>query len=189
MKSMVAKTFSMETERCQLRYPSKEDIPYIFSATRVPGFNDGMWWEAPETVAELEKPLQNNLLAWEEGTACTFTIIDRHSKEFIGRIVIRQDSKIENVWNLGFWTHPKHQGQGYMTESAQAVLKFGFNALGATCIEAGYAVWNDGSKRVLEKIGMRFSEYTPQGFQKLGEWVATNQMTITKEEWLQAKHI
>jgi [ribosomal protein S5]-alanine N-acetyltransferase len=188
MEFLIATTHTIETERCLLRAPSQEDIPYIFSATCFPGFNDGMRWEAPATIEELNQPLQNNLLAWENGIAYTFTIVDRHSEEFIGRIGIRKDSKIQDVWNLGFWTHPTHQGLGYMTEAAQAVLKFGFDGLGAIRLEAGYAVWNKGSQRVLEKIGMKFLEYKPQGFQKQGQWVETNETAIMKEEWLDEKH-
>jgi [ribosomal protein S5]-alanine N-acetyltransferase len=184
MKSSIAKTFFIETERCLLRAPSQEDIPHIFSATRFTGFNDGMRWEAPATIEELNQPLQNNLLTWENGTAYTFTIVERHSQAFLGRICIRKDSQMKDVWNVGFWIHPTHQGQGYMTEAAQAVLKFGFTQLNAIRIEAGYVLWNKGSQRVLEKIGMKFLEYKPQGFQKQGQWVETNEMAITKEECL-----
>lgn len=185
---MYFRSISIETERCLLRAPSQEDISYIFSATRFTGFNDGMRWEAPATIEELNQPLQNNLLAWENGTAYTFTIVDRHSEVFLGRIGIRKDSQIKNVWNLGFWTHPTHQGQGYMTEAAQAVLKFRFTQLNAIRIEAGYVLWNKSSQRVLEKIGMKFLEYKPRGFQKQGQWVETNEMAITKEEWLDREH-
>jgi ribosomal-protein-alanine N-acetyltransferase len=184
MKPSIAKAFTIATERCLLRCPSQDDIPHIFSATRVAGFNDGMRWEAPATIEELYQPLHNNVLAWESGTAYTFTITDRHSKAFLGHICIRKNENTEDVWNLGFWTHPNHQGQGYMTESTQALLNFGFTHLGAICIEAGYAVWNKNSQRVLEKIGMKFREYKPQGFRKQGQWVETHEMAITQEEWL-----
>jgi [ribosomal protein S5]-alanine N-acetyltransferase len=184
----IAKTFTIETERCLLRYPLQEDIPYIFSATRVAGFNDGMRWEAPATIEELYQPLQNSLLAWESGAAYNFTITDRHSRAFLGRICIRKDSQMKDFWNLGFWTHPTQQRQGYMTEAAQAVLKFGFTQLNAIRIEAGYVLWNKSSQRVLEKIGMKFLDYKPQGFQKQGQWVETNEMGITKAEWLNRDH-
>jgi [ribosomal protein S5]-alanine N-acetyltransferase len=71
-----------------------------------------------------------------------------------------------------------------MTESAQACMEFGFDRLEAIRIEASYALWNKASQRVLEKIGMKFMEYIPQGFQKRGQWIETNKMGITKEEWL-----
>jgi RimJ/RimL family protein N-acetyltransferase len=44
------------------------------------------------------------------------------------------------------------------------------------------------NQRVLEKIGMKFIEYIPQGFQKQGKWIEENKMGITKEEWLLLSH-
>lgn len=122
------------------------------------------------------------------GTAFVFTITHLDSKIFIGRIGIRQNEQ-PNVWNIGFWTHPEHQGKGYMTEAAQAVIESGFTRLEAIRIEASFALWNISSQRVLEKIGMRFIEYLPQGFQKKGQWIEENKMGITKEEWLAISHI
>jgi [ribosomal protein S5]-alanine N-acetyltransferase len=68
-------------------------------------------------------------------------------------------------------------------------MEFGFDRLGAIRIEASHALWNKGSQRVLEKIGMKFIEYIPQGFQKKGQWIEENKMGITKEEWLVLGHV
>jgi [ribosomal protein S5]-alanine N-acetyltransferase len=183
MEKIISRDFTIQTARCLLRCPIEEDIPHIFSATHVAGFNDGMLWDPPATIDELHEPLRENLLAWEAGTAFTFTITALHLKIFLGRIGIRQSEQV-NVWNIGFWTHPEHQRQGYMTESAQTLMQFGFDQLGAIRIEASHALWNKGSQRVLEKVGMKFIEYVPQGFQKKGQWIEENRMGITKEEWL-----
>jgi [ribosomal protein S5]-alanine N-acetyltransferase len=188
MEQIISKDFTIKTARCLLRCPSEDDIPHIFSATRVVGFNDGMLWEPPANMDELYKPLQENLLAWEAGTAFAFTMTALHSKIFLGRIGIRKTEQM-NVWNIGFWTHPEHQRQGYMTESAQALMEFGFDRLGAIRLEAAHALWNKGSQRVLENIGMKFAAFIPQGFQKKGQWIEENKMGITKEEWLGLDHV
>jgi [ribosomal protein S5]-alanine N-acetyltransferase len=156
--------------------------------SRVAGFNDGMVWEPPAHMDELYKPLQENLLAWETGTAFVFTITALHSKILLGRIGMRRSEQM-NVWNIGFWTHPEYQRQGYMTEAAQALMEFGFDRLDVIRIEADYALWNKGSQRVLEKIGMKFMKYIPQGFQKKGQWIEENKMGVTKEEWLVLGHV
>ena len=49
---------------------------------------------------------------------------------------------------------PTHWRQGYATEVAKALVSFGFNTLQLHRIEAGAAVENIASVRVLEKIGM-----------------------------------
>jgi [ribosomal protein S5]-alanine N-acetyltransferase len=116
MELFIPIDFKIETARCILRCPSEDDIPQVFSATRVAGFNDGMVWEPPATMDELYKPLRENLLAWEAGKAFAFTITSIHSRILLGRIGIRRSEQM-NIWNMGFWTHPEHQRQGYMTES------------------------------------------------------------------------
>jgi [ribosomal protein S5]-alanine N-acetyltransferase len=183
MQTVISKDFIITTERCLLRCPSEEDIPHIFSATRFDGFNDGMLWEPPATIDELYKPLQNSLLSWDTGTAFTFTIIAQQSKDFLGRISIRKCEGV-NVWDVGFWTHPIYQNQGYMTEALEAVLNFGFTQLEATRIEACHALWNRPSQLVLKKVGMKFLEYLPEGFHKKGQWIEENRLGIKKVEWL-----
>lgn len=178
----LSKSYIIETQRCRLRHVSLEDLPHVFSATRYQGFNDGMLWEPPTKEEELIEPYQHSIICWENGEAYTFTIESKESKNFIGRISIRK-GEILGVWNIGFWTHPIYQGQGYMTECAQAILDFGFSKLKAEKIVAFHALWNKASERVLQKIGMTFIEYIPQGFMKKREWVAENRLEISHENW------
>lgn len=158
-----------------------DDIPHIFSATRYVGFNDGMLWDPPANEQELIAPYEANAKAWADGHAYCFTIEDKGSKNFIGRISIRP--KEDSTWNFGFWTHPEKQNHGYMTEAVSALMKFGFEELGALRITACHAVWNRASEAVLKKTGMQFIEYIPKGFQKHGKWVPENLLAISKQEW------
>lgn len=180
------KNYIIETARCRLRCASLEDIPYIFSATRYQGFNDGMLWEPPTKEEELIKPHENSIRAWENGDSYTFSIESKDSKNFIGRISIRRTEEL-GVWSIGFWTYPIYQGQGYMTECAQAILYFGFSELKAEKIIAFHALWNKASERVLKKIGMIFVEYVPQGFIKKGKWVEENRLEISRKDWKMKK--
>jgi [ribosomal protein S5]-alanine N-acetyltransferase len=183
MKKVIPHDFTIETARCLLRCSSVDDIPSIFEATRVPEFHKGMESEAPETIEQLYDALTENSLAWAAGRLFSFTIADPSSNRLIGRIGIHKNNRL-GVWNLGFWTHPEHQGRGYMTESVTAIIAFGFDRLDAAQIEACYALWNKSSQRVLEKAGMKFVGYIPHAFQKKGRWIEANKMRITKQEWL-----
>jgi ribosomal-protein-alanine N-acetyltransferase len=173
--------FQLTTPRCRLRAPSAEDIPHVFSATRVAGFNDGMLWDPPASEEELLEPLRQNLEAWSSGVAFVFTIEMRQDANFAGRIGIRPGPRPRpNVWDIGFWLHPNHQGRGLMTEAAHAVVDFGFGHLQAEAIESRHATWNLRSRRVLDRLGMIEVEYLPQGFQKRGEWVPEFLMRLEK---------
>lgn len=178
----IEKSLILETNRFLLRIASEEDFPFIFSATRFEGFNDGMLWEPPGSEEELIKPLINTLKAWEAGVAYGFTIVEKQTNQQLGKISIRQ-TKTDHVWNIGFWTHPESQRKGVMTESVAIILRFGFEMLGAIRIEAAYATWNKASEKVLHRNGMHFFKYKDKGFQKKGEWVAENFVAIDRGDW------
>ncbi len=167
--------------RLRLRRFAKEDIPFVFSASRYAGFCDGMRWSPPEAEEELLEPCADNERSWQLGLGYTFTIEDRTTAEPLGRICIRHQGG--TLWDLGFWTHPAHQRQGIMTEAARALIQFGFTKLGATEIQAAHATWNMASRRVLEKAGLKFQCHIPASFQKNGQWVEEDLLSITREKW------
>lgn len=178
----IPKSTSLETDRLFLRFPARTDIPFIFEASQYEGFTDGMGWEPLTSLEELDGPMERMVKAWEEGKGFQFSIAQKESHQFLGRISIRQTDR-SSVWNVGFWTHPKYHGQGVMTEALQAMLAFGFERLSASRIEAEYAVWNEASKKVLEKVGMEFVRRIEEGLWKNEQWVAENRMAIHREKW------
>jgi len=158
------------TQRCRLRYPTQEDLPHIWSASRVPGFNDGMVWDPPKNTEELTEPLRRSQKDWSIGNSYTWTIETKASAEFIGRIAIRLTDQ-EHVWSLGYWIHPSVQKTGFATEAAAAMLELGFSRLGAVRITAAHATWNEASGKVLQRIGLLRTGVNPRGFKKRGNWV------------------
>lgn len=179
MHLQIPKSFIIETERFVLRIPTIKDFPYIFSATRSSGFNDGMLWEPPQNISDLIEPFNRGIKAWEVGKAFSFTIQKKEDPRLIGRIGIRQ-SDSPQVWSVGFWTHPDIQNQGVMTEVLKAIIEFGFETLGATRIEACHAIWNKASEKVLKKNKMQFVRFIEKGFMKNGAWVAENLLAIDR---------
>lgn len=178
----IDKKIIIETKNLRLRIPLLIEIEEVYSATQYEGFNDGMLWEPPNDKNELIEPFYNGIKAWEEGKSYGFTIENKKTTEFLGRISIRK-TKIEDRWSVGFWTHPNYQKKGIMTEALGLIIKLGFENLNAKIIEAEYAAWNLGSKKVLERNGMKFIKHTEQGFKKKGKWIGENLVMIEKEEW------
>lgn len=90
----------------------------------------------------------------EKNNNFTFKIELRGNKDFIGLISLnlgKPKFKIAEVW---YKLHSDFWNKGYATESLSRILEFGFNELNLHRIEAGCAVENIGSIRVLEKAGM-----------------------------------
>ena len=171
----------LDTPRCILRAVSEADVPFVWSATRFAGFNDGMRWEAPNRPEELIDANHRNLQAWKSGEEFSFTIADTATLSPIGRASIRKGSH-EGVWAFGYWVHPEHWGKGFAVEAASALIEFGFSQLGAAEIMVAHAIWNHQSRRVVEKLGMRLVRENPCGFVKNGQPVAEHEYVITREE-------
>ena len=182
----IPETYTLESERCILRRVSAVDIPHVFEAAQYPKFTEGMCWEPPGCEDELIQHFEENLKTWADRVAFTFSVDSKETGELLARICIRKQ-KTEGEWDLGFWTHPRHQGCGYMTEVTAVVIEFGFIVLEAASIVACHALWNTASESVLKKNGLSFIEYRAQGFQKRGEWVDENMLGVSKRQWME-KH-
>lgn len=182
MKMPLPQEFSISTSKCKLRFISESDFPYVFTAAQHPGFTAGMLWEAPTSIEELYEPYRKAVEAWECGHSYSFGIDSVASGNFIGKISIRKTEQ-SDIWNIGFWTHPSQQKKGYMSEASKAIVQLGFERLDAKRIEACHALWNVASQKILEKVGMSFVRYIPEGFCKQGVWVPENLMAIERKHW------
>lgn len=73
----------------------------------------------------------------------------------IGLFVAHEHERAE----LGFWIGVPYWNQGYCTEAAREVLRYGFGHLGLHRIQANHYARNPASGRVMQKIGMTREGY------------------------------
>ena len=183
IKMKIHKNTLLHTRRFILRIPDETDYELIWSASRVPGFNDGMQWDPPSSKDELVLPLKRSLTAWDDGLGFTFTIESKkRGGERLGRISIRK-TEVEGVWNIGYWTHPDHQGKGVMTEAVACILEFGFLQLKSDAITACTTTWNKASEKVLLNNRFTFSRYIEKGIKKNDQWLPENEYIISRDKW------
>lgn len=86
--------------------------------------------------------------------------------EPIGQITVQpEDEYADNpaIRDVGWFINPKYQGNGYATEAASEVLRFMFEEVGIDQIITSAAIVNQGSWRIMEKLG----------FEKTGEKQST----------------
>ncbi len=183
MSVKIPSTTVLSTERCRIRYPAAADIPHLWSAHQYEGFNDGLSGRMPDSIDQLAPALERNFARWQMGTNYTWTIESRVEREFVGRVALSPHIDVSNVLDIGFWIHPTQQRRGYACESAKALLRFGFDVLGADAVVSAAARFNVASCGVLEKIGMRRVGETEQGFQRQGVWIAVYDYAIAREEY------
>lgn len=84
----------------------------------------------------------------------TWIIENEDTHEFIGLIGLKLSDNKYNRGEVWYKIHPDQWNKGYATESLKSVIDFGFNECQLHRIQAGCAVENTASIRVLEKVGM-----------------------------------
>lgn len=75
------------------------------------------------------------------------------ANQFIGLIALIPGKPKYRIGEVWFKTHKDHWGKGYTTEALHVILRFAFEDLKLHRIEAGCAVENIASAKVLEKAG------------------------------------
>ena len=117
------------------------------------------------------------------GKLGAFTAVHRESGQVMGWFLLRPDRKtLERVHELelGYRLKKNFWGKGYATEVSRALVHKAFQDCGADFVFAQTRVNNQGSRKVMEKVGMTFVRefYDPEyGFDNSVYY------RITRAEW------
>ena len=84
---------------------------------------------------------------------------------------------------IGFVVHPDHQGRGYATEAAVALLELAFDGFGMHRVIGRLEARNTPSARVLEKLGMRREAHFVENELVKGEWASEVVYAMLDREW------
>ena len=100
----------------------------------------------------------------------------------IGGIGMRIEPQHRHA-ELGYWLGVAYWGQGYATEAAREMLRYGFEELGLHRIFATHVKHNAASGRILKKIGMHYEGCQREHLLKWGEFVDSEMYGILRREW------
>ncbi len=103
----------------------------------------------------------------------------------IGAVGLRIDDEDQRA-ELGYWIGKPYWGQGYCTEAAGAVIRFGFEQLGLNRIFAHHFARNPASGRVMQKLGMAHEGRLPQHVKKGDAFEDLELYGIVRETYEQA---
>jgi RimJ/RimL family protein N-acetyltransferase len=146
---------TLETERLILRPFRLEDAPEFERLIAPFEVTDGTL-SFPHPVPEgwgMER-INKMFQTFASGEHTEFAITSCQTEALLGEIGLSITAR-HCRGHLGYWLGVDHWGQGYATEAARAVLRYGFSTLGLHRIEAAHYPRNQASGRVLEKIGMQ----------------------------------
>ncbi len=144
----------LETERLILRPMNEADIEAVYQMRR----DDEIMRFIREPVVD-RKEAENwiGLISsrWAKDKIGFCSVIEKQSGKFAGWCGLWQLKESGEI-EVGYAVAKEFWGKGYASESAEAFLNYGFNELNLEKIVAVARQENTPSRRVMEKIGMKF---------------------------------
>lgn len=103
---------------------------------------------------------------------------------FLGEITLSsiQRGPLQSAY-IGYWIDEAWAGQGLMPEAVVTILQYAFDALRLHRIEVNIIPRNASSRRVVEKLGIRFEGIAERYLEIDGAWEDHARYAITAEEW------
>jgi [ribosomal protein S5]-alanine N-acetyltransferase len=145
-------TVHLQTARLILRTVTSDDIEGVMQCWNLDG--------PPISHEEATGRVQWMLANYERNAAgrlvhLCLAIVHRETGQIIGWCGLDHRDATQAYPVLFYLLQAAHRGQGFATEAARAVLDYAFGELALPRVDAGAAVDNVASVRILEKIGMQ----------------------------------
>ncbi|MEH1943754.1 MAG: GNAT family N-acetyltransferase [Nostoc sp.] len=174
----------LETDRLLMREFVEADWQAVFAYQSDPFYLRYNYW-THRTQKDVCEFVQMFIVQQKEQPRTKFqlAIVLKEENQLIGNCGIRINDLEMREANIGYELNTKYWGQGYATEAAHAILKFGFEELGMHRIWSWCVAENIASVRVLEKIGMLREGHLREKELIKGRWYDNFLYAILEHEW------
>ncbi len=137
----------------------------------------------PLTLTQAREWLTKMLADMAEHKTAVFGVVLESTGELIGTIGLVNIDQEHCCAEMGFWIGMEWWGQGYATEAARAVVRYGFEGLGLNRIHAHHMTKNPASGRVLEKAGLQREGVLRQAIRKWDHFEDVVVYSILRQDW------
>ena len=157
-KELLYFTFSniprLTTDRLVLRKLKVSDAQDMFEYAKQRDVTKYLTWYPHPDVAYTEEYLRYISQRYATGDFYDWAVTLKENGKMIGTCGFTRFELHNNSAEIGYVLNPLYHGNGYATEAAGEVLRFGFEELKLHRIEAKHMLENTASHRVMEKLGM-----------------------------------
>ena len=178
-----AKFVPLHTPRLALVALSLEHAPAIFACAGDPGISRMVAWPRHENLEATRRLIARSMIGYVEGGHYEWGLVRRADQAFLGTCGFGDLDPARGVGEIGYVLARPYWGQGYATEAASAVLRFGFVQLGLRLIEAHVFPENAASIRVLAKLSLRYRETRLDSTEPAGALRPVCVWELAREQW------
>jgi RimJ/RimL family protein N-acetyltransferase len=175
----------LKTERVSLRQYQPEDFDRLVELNSDPEVMKYLGGLVANTVEDTKIGVERTLQYQKQFNFMLGVFTAEINGEFIGWFLLRPDRRtLDNTKELevGYRLKKKFWGQGYATEVSSGLIKRAFEELDAEIVFGLVSPPNIASRKVLEKVGLRFiREYDDPLYR--GLLGTTARYELTRAEW------
>ena len=157
---------TLETERLCLRRFELADAPAVQTLINDPDITGNLMdVSLPCSLDDVRAMIVRSHSESEAGAAFAFAVLRKSNDDLVGYcdLTVHKDHQRGEIT---YWIGRPYWWQGYATEAAKCVIRFGFEDLGLNRIFAHVLKRNDASAHVLQKAGLVYEGTHRQGARK-----------------------
>jgi ribosomal-protein-alanine N-acetyltransferase len=148
--------FPIATERLLLRPLVADDEAELHETLAHPTTLAAVGREPPWTRADTRESIERRMRQQDEHGFSMWAMVERASGRVIGICGLQPVDRTGPEIEVGWHVHPDFRERGFATEAGAAALAVGFGSAGLERIIAVTDEWNARSRRVMEKLGLRY---------------------------------
>jgi RimJ/RimL family protein N-acetyltransferase len=174
----------LTTERLLLREFTTQDCHAVFAYQADPQYLRYSPWT--QRRREHVERLVQECIRWQSEqprSKFQLALVLRTTHQLIGTCGIRMARGHAQEAELGYELHPDHWGRGYATEAARHMLAFAFQTLHLQRVWAQCVAENTASMRVLERLGVRYTQCLHQHTVMQNRWWDMLEYAIDRTAW------
>ncbi len=150
----------IETDRFLLRELELSDVDGMFALDSDPEVHQFLGNKPIKSKEEALETIQFIRQQYIDLGIGRWAIIDKKNNDFVGwaglKLITEPINNHQNFYDIGYRLRKEFWGKGVATECAQAIVQYAFNELNLKEIFAMADTDNEGSNKILKKIGMQF---------------------------------
>lgn len=147
---------TLETERLILRPLTVDDLEAAFKWTGDSRVNKFMIYPLYKSADDGREWIES---LYEDEKKLDYGFVLKSTGELIGSGGLYYHDDI-NVWSVGYNIAYDHWHNGYTPEAISRIIEYAMSKYDVHVIAGTFAVGNNGSRRVMEKLGMTYYEDT-----------------------------
>lgn len=175
----------LQTRRLLLRKMLKTDYRDMYEYASQERVTQYLLWRPHDSEAYTYKYLQYIQSRYRAGDFYDWAIVVSSQNKMVGTCGFTEFNTEANSAEIGYVLNPAYWGYGLAPEAVAAVLRFGFVDLRLNRIEARYMEGNIRSRRVMEKVGMRYEGTNRESMHVKGHYVSIGVCSILRSEYFQ----